>query len=129
MEAILLVGGLGTRLLPLTKTVPKPLIPLANVPFVDRTVRWLGDAGVDHVILCVHYNAELFHEYFAAHPPEVGSPSPSRSSLWARVGRLKIANRLLRASRCLVFNGDIFTTLHLGICWQPIAAGRKSVLR
>lgn len=45
MDAILLVGGFGTRLLPLTKTRPKPLIPVANMPFVERTVRWLTDAA------------------------------------------------------------------------------------
>jgi mannose-1-phosphate guanylyltransferase len=58
MDAILLVGGFGTRLMPLTKTRPKPLIPLANVPFVERKVRWLRDADVDHIILSLHYNAE-----------------------------------------------------------------------
>ena len=43
MEAIILVGGLGTRLRPLTKTIPKPLLPLANIPMVERMVRSLPE--------------------------------------------------------------------------------------
>ena len=43
MEAIILVGGLGTRLRPLTHTIPKPLLPLANVPMVERMVKNLPE--------------------------------------------------------------------------------------
>ena len=43
MEAIILVGGLGTRLRPLTKTIPKPLLPLVNVPMVERMIRKLPE--------------------------------------------------------------------------------------
>lgn len=113
MEAILLVGGLGTRLLPLTKTVPKPLIPLANVPFVDRTIRWLADAGIDHVILCVHYNAELFREYFAVHRPEIKLSFAVEEQPLGTGGAIKNCESLLCEPRCLIFNGDIFTDLHL----------------
>ncbi len=123
MEAILLVGGLGTRLLPLTKTVPKPLIPLANVPFVDRTVRWLGEAGIDHIILCLHYNAELFREYFAAHPPAVKLSFAIEEEPLGTGGAIKNCESFLRAPRCLVFNGDIFTTLNLG---NMLAAHRRN---
>ena len=43
MEAIILVGGLGTRLRPLTHTIPKPLLPLANIPMVERMIRNLPE--------------------------------------------------------------------------------------
>ncbi len=45
MDAILLVGGFGTRLMPLTKHRPKPLMPLANIPFTERTIAWLARGG------------------------------------------------------------------------------------
>lgn len=64
MDAILLVGGFGTRLQPLIITRPKLLILLANMPFVERSARWLCDAGIDHIILNLHYNAEQFMSYF-----------------------------------------------------------------
>jgi NDP-sugar pyrophosphorylase family protein len=65
MDAILLVGGFGTRLMPLTKHRPKPLMPLANIPFTERTIAWLAAAGIDHVILSLHYNTEQFIEHFS----------------------------------------------------------------
>ena len=63
MEAIILVGGLGTRLRPLTKTIPKPLLPLVNVPMVERMIRKLPEK-IDTVILAVNYGQELMIEYF-----------------------------------------------------------------
>ncbi len=64
MEAIILVGGLGTRLRPLTHTVPKPLLPLANVPMVERMVKNLPRV-FDTAILAVNYGLEEMQEYFA----------------------------------------------------------------
>ena len=63
MEAIILVGGLGTRLRPLTKTIPKPLLPLANVPMVERMIRNLPEK-IDTVILAVNYGLEEMLEHF-----------------------------------------------------------------
>ena len=54
MEAIILVGGRGTRLRPLTLTTPKPLLPLANVPMVERMIRKLPDM-FDTAILAINY--------------------------------------------------------------------------
>ena len=63
MEAIILVGGLGTRLRPLTHTIPKPLLPLANIPMVERMVRKLPDV-FDTAILAVNYGLTDMKEYF-----------------------------------------------------------------
>ena len=63
MEAIILVGGLGTRLRPLTHTIPKPLLPLANIPMVERMVRKLPDV-FDTAILAVNYGLTEMKEYF-----------------------------------------------------------------
>lgn len=61
LEAILLVGGEGTRLRPLTLTTPKPLLPVAGVPFLVHQVAALVRAGVTHVVLATSYRAEVFH--------------------------------------------------------------------
>ena len=63
MEAIILVGGLGTRLRPLTHTIPKPLLPLANIPMVERMIRKLPDV-FDTAILAVNYGLTEMKEYF-----------------------------------------------------------------
>jgi mannose-1-phosphate guanylyltransferase len=62
MEGILLVGGLGTRLRPLTDNVPKPMLPVAGVPLIVHQIARLRDAGVDHVVLATSYRAEVFSD-------------------------------------------------------------------
>ena len=61
MKAVILVGGLGTRLRPLTCNTPKPMIPLVNEPFIESMLIRLRDQGIDEVVLAVQYLAERFH--------------------------------------------------------------------
>lgn len=63
-EAVLLVGGQGTRLRPLTLTTPKPLLPVAGVPFLAHQIAMLRDAGVDHVVLATSYKPQIFVDTF-----------------------------------------------------------------
>jgi mannose-1-phosphate guanylyltransferase len=63
VEGVLLVGGLGTRLRPLTVYTPKPMLPVAGVPFVLHQLARLRDAGVTHVVLATSYRAEVFEGY------------------------------------------------------------------
>ncbi len=58
-KAIVLVGGFGTRLRPLSCTRPKALFPVANVPLLERVVRALAEGGVEEVVLAVSYQADL----------------------------------------------------------------------
>lgn len=63
MKALILVGGYGTRLRPLTLTQPKPLVEFANKPMMMHQIEALADAGVSMVILAVSYRAEMLeHE-------------------------------------------------------------------
>jgi mannose-1-phosphate guanylyltransferase len=61
-EAVVLVGGEGTRLRPLTLTTPKPLLPVAGVPFITHQLAALRGAGIDHVVLATSYRADVFTE-------------------------------------------------------------------
>jgi len=63
-EAILLVGGQGTRLRPLTCNTPKPMLPCAGVPFLTHQLVRARDAGVDHVVLATSYRPEVFERHF-----------------------------------------------------------------
>jgi mannose-1-phosphate guanylyltransferase len=63
-EAIVLVGGLGTRLRPLTLHTPKPMLPVAGVPLLTHQLARARAAGVDHVVLATSYRAEVFEGYF-----------------------------------------------------------------
>lgn len=61
-EAILLVGGRGTRLRPLTVGFPKPMLPTAGVPFVHHQLATLRTLGIEHVVLATAYRPEDFHD-------------------------------------------------------------------
>lgn len=63
-EAIMLVGGQGTRLRPLTTTTAKPMLPVAGVPFLSHQLVRLRDVGVEHVVLATSYRAQTFEDYF-----------------------------------------------------------------
>jgi mannose-1-phosphate guanylyltransferase len=64
VDAVILVGGLGTRLRPLTLSAPKPMLPTAGVPFLTHLITRIRDAGIGHVVLGTSYRAEVFEEYF-----------------------------------------------------------------
>lgn len=60
MKAIVIAGGLGTRLWPYTKVLPKPLLPIDDMPMIEVLLRQLKAAGIDTVTLALHYKAALF---------------------------------------------------------------------
>ncbi len=65
MEAVIVAGGIGSRLRPLTQFLPKHLLPVAGVPFVEHQIAKLASAGIDRVVMATSYQADLFR-------PELG---------------------------------------------------------
>lgn len=63
-EAVILVGGQGSRLRPLTLTTPKPMLPCAGVPFLTHQLLRLAEVGIKHVVLATSYRPEVFAEHF-----------------------------------------------------------------
>lgn len=64
MKAIILAGGLGTRLLPLTKKTPKPMLPLGKKPILEHLIDWSSKNGVKSIVLCVSYLRKNIEDYF-----------------------------------------------------------------
>jgi NDP-sugar pyrophosphorylase family protein len=64
MKAMVLAGGMSTRLYPLTKQVPKPLVPVAGEPISGHVMRWLASFGFDEIAINVFYLAELVEQTF-----------------------------------------------------------------
>ena len=62
--AILLVGGFGTRLMPLTKNTPKPMLTVAGIPVTEHQLNMAKAAGITHIVLATSYLSELFTPYF-----------------------------------------------------------------
>ena len=67
MRAVVLVGGFGTRLRPLTNHVPKPMLPVGHVPIIARLVSGLARGGVHEVTLALGFKPEPFAEAFPDH--------------------------------------------------------------
>jgi mannose-1-phosphate guanylyltransferase len=72
MKALILVGGYGTRLRPLTLTQPKPLVEFANKSMVLHQVEALAEVGVDTVVLAVSYRAEMLENEIKKHADRIG---------------------------------------------------------
>ncbi|MER7763360.1 NDP-sugar synthase [Streptomyces sp. NPDC097619] len=116
-EAILLVGGKGTRLRPLTVNTPKPMVPAAGVPFLTHQLARARAAGVEHVVLATSYLAEVFEPYFGdgsalgLHLEYVTEEEPLGTGGAIR----NVASRLRSApgDPVLIFNGDILTGLDI----------------
>jgi NDP-sugar pyrophosphorylase family protein len=69
MQCVILAGGLGTRMWPETKTVPKTLLPIAGTPFATWQLAWLSESGIDSVVYCVGHLGQLIRDH-------VGDGSP-----------------------------------------------------
>lgn len=116
-EAILLVGGKGTRLRPLTVNTPKPMVPAAGVPFLTHQLARAKAAGVEHIVLATSYLAEVFEPYFGD-----GSALGLSLEYVTEVEPLgtggairNVADRLHSGpdDPVLIFNGDILTGLDI----------------
>ncbi|MFI6088979.1 sugar phosphate nucleotidyltransferase [Streptomyces sp. NPDC051218] len=116
-EAILLVGGKGTRLRPLTVHTPKPMVPAAGVPFLTHQLARARAAGVEHIVLATSYLAEVFEPYFGdgsalgLHIEYVTETEPLGTGGAIR----NVASRLHSGpdEPVLIFNGDILTGLDI----------------
>ncbi|WP_058044213.1 sugar phosphate nucleotidyltransferase [Streptomyces roseifaciens] len=116
-EAVLLVGGKGTRLRPLTLNTPKPMVPAAGVPFIAHQLARARAAGVGHVVLATSYLAEVFEPYFGdgtAHGLRLTYVT-EKEPLGTGGAIRSAAEALTTGPRgpVLVFNGDILTGLDI----------------
>jgi mannose-1-phosphate guanylyltransferase len=64
VKTVILAGGLGTRLLPLTKNTPKPMLPLGKKPILEHLIYWNKKNGVKSIILCVSHLRKTIENYF-----------------------------------------------------------------
>lgn len=116
-EAILLVGGKGTRLRPLTVRTPKPMVPAAGVPFLTHQLARARAAGVEHIVLATSYLAEVFEPHFGdgsdlgLHIEYVTEREPLGTGGAIR----NVAHKLTSGpdEPVLIFNGDILTGLDI----------------
>ncbi len=113
MQAVILVGGQGTRLRPLTATVPKPIVTLVDRPFIAFMLEWLKGHGVEDVIMSCGFLADRVRGVLGDGSDRgmrlrfVEEPEPRGTA-----GALKLAEPMLD-ERFLMLNGDVLTDLDL----------------
>ncbi|HVM44714.1 MAG TPA: NDP-sugar synthase, partial [Candidatus Thermoplasmatota archaeon] len=111
MQAVILAGGQGTRLRPLTFTCPKPLLPVANIPIIRRIIDKLpGD--VDEVLLAVNYKLEMLRDYFEREDVGRTVTVVEEKEPLGTAGAIKNVERHIDGP-FFVFNGDILDSLDL----------------
>lgn len=113
MQAIVLVGGEGTRLRPLTYGTPKPMVPIMNVPFLARTMERLYEAEIRDVILAAGYMPQAIVDYFGdGKSLGMNVTYAIEETPLGTAGALKNVERHITGP-FFVLNGDIFTSLDL----------------
>lgn len=112
MQAVILAGGIGTRLKPITDYVPKPLIPINNIPIIEWQVKYLKKFGIRDVVICTGYKTDQIQNYLE-HKDNFGSKirySIEKTPLGTG-GAIKKAAKMIKDKSFLVLNGDIVTTI------------------
>jgi mannose-1-phosphate guanylyltransferase len=114
MQALILAGGEGTRLRPLTSTVPKPVVPLVDRPFIVFMIDWLRSHGVDDVVMSCGHLADGVRRVLGdgsgvgVRLRYMEEPRPLGTG-----GALKYAEEMLD-ERFLMLNGDVLTDIDIG---------------
>lgn len=119
MKALILVGGFGTRLRPLTLTVPKPLMDFCNLPILCHQIQALAGAGVTEVILAINYQPEVMMKELEVLEKKYGLKITCslESEPLGTAGPIRLAKELILADNTegllFVFNSDV-------ICNYPL---------
>jgi mannose-1-phosphate guanylyltransferase len=119
VQAIVLVGGEGTRLRPLTESVPKPALTLVDRPFLAYMIEWLAGHGVEEVVLACGFLPDVLRDALAGEEERAGvtiryevEPERRGTAGAIRFAADQLGDRL--QDRFLALNGDVLTDLDLG---------------
>lgn len=132
MEAIILAGGLGTRLRALVPDVPKPMAPIAGRPFLEILLAALAHKGFSRVVLSLGFMAEKVTEYFGDEFAGMQLAYVIEDQPLGTGGAIRLAMGSCRSNHVFVFNGDTYLDLEVAEVeqqWQrnqlPLIVGRE----
>ena len=130
MEAMILAAGAGTRLLPLTDTIPKALVTVGDRPLLGWVLQRLVESGVDRIIVNTHYHEDKIIEYLDSHAPaDIDlAVSPEPDGPYDTGGGLFAAANLLREDRpFLLHNVDVLSRIPLVELLEEHAESKQRV--
>jgi len=109
VKAVILAGGLGTRLRPLTLKTPKPMLPLGKKPILEHLIEWNKKNGVKSIVLCVSYRKEKIQDYFKdGRKFGVNIEYAISKKPLATAGQLKTAEEFIDDTFVCVYGDSIF---------------------
>jgi mannose-1-phosphate guanylyltransferase len=109
MKAVILAGGLGTRLQPYTTFVPKPMLPLGEKPLLEHLIEWLKKNGITTTVLCVSYLRKTIEDYFEdGERFGMNIEYAVSAKPLATAGQLKTAEHFIDDSFVCVYGDSIF---------------------
>src|SRR5437870_4936923 len=113
MKAVIMAGGEGTRLRPLTSNQPKPLIPIANRPMMEHVLRLLAKHGFDDVVVTLAFHPQMIRTYFGDGSEfGVRIAYATEETPLGTAGSVRNAREQLRET-FLVISGDVLTDIDL----------------
>jgi NDP-sugar pyrophosphorylase family protein len=131
MQCVILAGGLGTRMRPLTDVCPKTLLPVAGHPFAWHQMHWLAAQGIDDVVYCIAHQGEQIRQYWATQPAPVHSLRyvDEGTDLRGTGGALRLAldERVLDESFFVLY-GDSFLPVKFEPVWSAFEASGSPAL-
>jgi len=113
MKAIILAGGRGKRLRPITDYVPKPLVPIKNIPIIEWQLRYLKKFGIDEVIICTGYKQEMIENHLNMKNIGIKIKYSIEKNPLGTGGAIKKAGKLINDKSFFVINGDTITNIDL----------------
>jgi len=113
LKAIILAGGRGKRLRPITDYVPKPLIPIKNIPIIEWQIKYLKKFGISEVIICSGYKTKMIENYLNNKKLGIKITFSIENKPLGTGGAIKKAGKKIKDQSFLVINGDIITNIDL----------------
>lgn len=123
MKAIILAGGRGKRLKPVTDYVPKPLVPIKNIPIIEWQIKYLKKFGITEVIICTGYKADMIESYLNVKKLGIKIKFSIEKSPLGTGGAIKKAGKMIKEKSFFVINGDTITNIDL----RKLASKKNSI--
>ena len=115
MNAMILAAGKGTRLYPLTETLPKPMVPVADKPVLEHTVNWLRRHGINRIVINLHHQGSAIRTHFGdGRRWDVALHYSDEPELLGTAGGVKRVEEFFDDPFVVVY-GDVLTDLDLGV--------------
>ncbi len=110
MKAVVMAGGFGTRIQPLTNSRPKPMLPIVNRPMMEHTMMTLKDLGITEFIILLYFKPEIIKDYFGDGSDfgiKISYVTPDDD--YGTAGAVKLAEKLIGDENFIIISGDLVT--------------------